>query len=278
MKIAVLSGKGGAGKTFAAVNMACAAGEACYIDCDVEEPNGHLFFKPRDERTQRVSVMVPSFNGEKCTGCRRCVDFCRYGALALARGKVLHFKDACHSCGGCVLICPEEAADYSAREIGEIREGVSGGVRVLTGVLDAGEATGVPVIRELARRMPGDGICVIDCPPGSACPVMESIKSADYCVLVAEPTAFSVHDLAMALKLVSLFGKPAGAVLNKCIPGENPARSFCLNARLPILAEIPFDPETGHMISKGETAVLKDPYLKAVFMGLLLKIKEEMRA
>jgi len=277
MKIAVLSGKGGAGKTFAAVNLACVALEACYVDCDVEEPNGHLFLKPLNVWTQRVSVMVPVFDVEKCTGCRVCVDFCRYNALALARGKVLHFKEACHSCGGCVLLCPAAAADYSTHEIGMIREGKSGGVRVLTGVLDAGEATGVPIIRELAGRMPKEEICVIDCPPGSACPVMESIKEADYCLLVAEPTAFGVHDLAMALELVRLFEKPAGALLNKCLPGENPARKLCMNTGLDILAEIPFDLETGRMISGGEAAVLKSPFLKAVFLGLLAKIKEEMQ-
>ena len=195
MKIAVLSGKGGTGKTFVAVNLACSARETHYIDCDVEEPNGHLFLKPRDIREEGVCVMTPVFDEKKCTGCRVCVDFCRYNALALVQGKVLHFKEVCHSCGGCVLLCPEEAVEYATRNIGMIREGRSGDVNVMTGILDTGEVSGVPVVRALCERLPSAGVSVIDCPPGSACLVMESIKDADYCVMVSEPTAFGAHDL-----------------------------------------------------------------------------------
>ncbi len=277
MKIAVLSGKGGAGKTFVAVNLAYAAGETYYIDCDVEEPNGELFFKPRDTVEERVSVMTPVFDAEKCTGCKECVNFCRYNALALVRGKVMLFREVCHACGGCVLICPQEAAGYSAREIGTIRQGSSGKVRTLSGLLDTGEVSGVPIIKMLNRKTPRKGITVIDCPPGSSCLVMESIKEADYCVLVAEPTSFGVHDLKMALELTEIFNKPFGVVLNKCLPEENPARDFCLGRGIAILAEIPFDRETRRSVSSGEVVSLKNPFLKTVFMNMMAKIKKEVR-
>lgn len=276
MNIAILSGKGGAGKTFTAVNLARAAGKACYVDCDVEEPNGHLFLKPQNVRTERVSVMSPRFDNEKCTACKACADFCRYSAIAVVGGRVLHFKEVCHSCGGCVLLCPEDAAVYSTREIGDIREGESGGVRVLSGVLDPGEVSGVPIVRELADRISLEEFNVIDCPPGTSCLVMESIKKADFCVLVAEPTAFGAHNLAMALQLVRLFEKPAGAVLNKCLPDENPARDFCMAKGLEILCEIPYDSDTAKLISDGNIAVEKQPFLKAVFLEILSKIKREM--
>ena len=278
MKVAVLSGKGGAGKTFIAVNLSCAAGEACYVDCDVEEPNGHLFLKPRAERIERVSVMTPRFDTKRCMACKACADFCRYNAIAVVGGRVLHFKEACHSCGGCILMCPEDAASYSTREIGEIREGESGGIRVLSGVLDPGEVSGVPIIREMAGHISPEEFTVIDCPPGASCLVMESIKTADFCVLVAEPTTFSAHNLAMALKLVRLFKKPAGAILNKCLPGGNPSRDFCMANGLAILAEIPYDGDTAKLISSGEIAVREQPFLKAVFLKILSKIKKEMPA
>ena len=189
--------------------------------------------------------MTPVFDEKKCTGCRVCVDFCRYNALALVQGKVLHFKEVCHSCGGCVLLCPEEAVEYATRNIGMIREGRSGDVNVMTGILDTGEVSGVPVVRALCERLPSTGVSVIDCPPGSACLVMESIKDADYCVMVSEPTAFGAHDLKMVIELARLFEKPLGAVLNKCLPGKNPARDLCLGMGVDILGEIPFDRENG---------------------------------
>jgi len=277
MRIAVLSGKGGAGKTFVAVSLAAAAKQACYIDCDVEEPNGNLFFKPEEERTRRVSVMIPKFDDEKCTGCGLCTDFCRFNALALVRGRVLLFKEICHSCGGCVLLCPEDAADYTQREIGEIREGTSGSVHVLTGMLDTGESSGVPLVQELISNIPSGETEVIDCPPGSACLVMESIKTADYCVLVSEPTTFGAHDLAMAVELVRLFRKPAGVILNKCLPEKNPAKEYCLQTGVNILAEISFDRETGKLLSDAKVAVNTSPYLKAQFLDILATIKKEMR-
>ena len=148
MKIAVLSGKGGAGKTFVAVNLAAAAVKATYIDCDVEEPNGRLFWKPEEVHSTPVCTLLPDFDAEKCTGCRKCVDFCRFHALLYIKGKPMLFPEVCHSCGGCMLVCPEGAIHEAPKQIGVLEEGRHGDVKVVTGVLNPGEASGTPLIRD----------------------------------------------------------------------------------------------------------------------------------
>lgn len=274
MKIAVLSGKGGTGKTFVSVNLACAAERAVYADCDVEEPNGHLFLKPEITEKHTVTVTVPEADGSKCTGCRKCVDFCRYNALALIRDRLMIFYEICHSCGGCILLCPEKALGGKQREIGMIERGKSDRVTVLTGCLHTGEVSGVPIIKELMRELPEEGTAVIDCPPGSACIVMESIREADFCVLVAEPTLFGAHNLEMVYELVKRFGKPFGVVLNKCLPEENPSEEFCRKNKIRVLAKIPYDEALGRLNSEGRVAVRESGAYRTFFQDLLRKVTE----
>lgn len=274
MKIAVLSGKGGTGKTFVSVNLACAAERAVYVDCDVEEPNGYLFLKPEITEKRSVTVTVPEADMSKCTGCRKCVDFCRYNALALIRDRLMIFYEVCHSCGGCILLCPEKALGKKQREIGTIETGKSDQVTVLTGCLNPGEVSGVPIIRELMKKLPEGDTAVIDCPPGSACTVMESIREADDCVLVAEPTLFGAHNLAMVYELVKRFGKPFGVVLNKCLPGENPSEEFCRKNKISILAKIPYDQALGRLNSEGRIAVRESRQYRELFQSLLWKVTE----
>ena len=249
MKIAVLSGKGGTGKTLLSVNLAAVGGlenkaeKVTYVDCDVEEPNGRLFLKPDDIIEENVSVSIPSVNKDLCTGCRRCVEFCKFNALAIIKDKVLVFDEVCHGCGGCQLVCPEGAMTEKPRLIGKIEQGISQNVNVLTGVLNTGEVSGVPVIRRLleksstqadGQRLQSNELTIIDCPPGCACVVMESIKDADYCILVAEPTIFGAHNLEMVYDLVKMYGKKFGVALNKTLEKENdgdiqinPSEEFC---------------------------------------------------
>lgn len=277
MKIAVLSGKGGTGKTFISVNLACVAEHAAYVDCDVEEPNGHLFLKPMIEETKPVMVAVPEADMEKCTGCRECVDFCRYNALALIPDRLLIFSEVCHACGGCILFCPEHALRAKPRAIGTIETGSSRQVTVLTGCLNTGEVSGVPIIKGLMGKMPREGTVLIDCPPGSACSVLESVRDADYCVLVAEPSMFGAHNLAMVHDIVKLFGKRYGVVLNKCMPGENPSQKYCEENQIPVLAEIPYDAQLGELNSEGLVAARESGKYRLMFEGLLGRIEREAR-
>lgn len=276
MKIAVLSGKGGTGKTLVAVNLAAAAKEASYIDCDVEEPNGYLFFKPEQVRKENVQVKIPVADENLCNGCRKCVDFCKFNALAYINNRIIVFDDVCHSCGGCVLFCPEQALAEKDKIIGEIQNGISDRITVITGRLKIGEASGTPVIKRLIKRADENAnLTFVDCPPGSACVVIESIKDADYCILVAEPTIFGVHNLNMVYELVKLFEKRLGVVLNKCLEGENPAEEFCRAKGIKILGRIPFDNELGTINSSALIAVREHKKYRELFLSMLEIVTEE---
>lgn len=269
MKIAVLSGKGGTGKTFVAVNLACVADKAAYIDCDIEEPNGHLFLKPNIIDTQPVTVTVPEVDPNKCTACRECVEFCRYNALALIKDQLLIFEELCHSCGGCILFCPQKALSERKRVIGTIEEGISEKIKVLTGYMNIGEESGVSIIKELVKKMPDEGTVVIDCAGGNGCLVMESLRESDFCVLVAEPTIFGVHNLNLVWELVKIFNKPFGVVLNKCLAEENPAEQFCNDHQINILAKIPLEEDLGRINSQGLIAVKEKESYHKLFEKLL---------
>jgi len=278
MKIAVLSGKGGTGKTFVSVNLVAASSNAVYVDCDVEEPNGYIFFKPQELITQNVSVKIPVVDPNKCDGCRKCVEFCKFNALAYIGGKIIIFDDVCHSCGGCVLLCPQKAVSEKEKVIGKIETGISENVKAITGILNTGEASGVPIIKKLIDDISSNcNLNIIDCPPGSACVVMESIKDADYCILVAESTIFGTHNLNMVYELIRLFKKPFGVVLNKCIDGENPSEEFCIKHSIPILERIPFCSELGKANSNGLIAVREIPKYKELFSALLGKVSKEVQ-
>lgn len=272
MKIAVLSGKGGAGKTLTAVNLAAAAGQAVYIDCDVEEPNGRLFLKPQDVRATEVTTALPEFDPEKCTGCRTCVDFCRFHALVYIKDKPKVFAEVCHSCGGCSLVCPDQAVTEREKVIGRVETGHHGETRVVTGILNLGEASGVPVIQEALKEAERQNVPVlIDCPPGSACPVVESISDADFCILVAEPTAFGFHNFCMVHELAALLGKPCGVVINKWEGLYEPLEEYCKEKKLPILLRIPYEERIAEIVSSGKILVEEVPEYRKIFQELLKK-------
>jgi MinD superfamily P-loop ATPase len=278
MKIAVLSGKGGTGKTLVAVNLAAVSQKAVYVDCDVEEPNGYLFFKPGAVKEEEIAIKIPVVNEQLCNGCRVCVDFCQFNALAYIMDKLIIFEQICHSCGGCALLCPTDAISERDKTIGRIEEGNSDNVTVHTGILNTGEASGIPIIRNLlsSKRLSPESLIFIDCPPGSACIVMETIRDADYCILVAEPTLFGVHNLNLVYDLVRLFKKPFGVVLNKCLLGEeNPAEKFCLEKKIEILGRIEYDPELGTLNSDAKIVVREDIKYQELFSSLLNKVITE---
>ena len=300
MKIACLSGKGGAGKTMAAVNLAAAAGRGVYIDCDVEEPNGRLFLKPEGVRESTVSSMLPEFDAKKCNGCKKCVEFCRFHALMYIKEKPIVFSEVCHSCGGCMLVCPEGAVSKKLKPVGKLEIGARGNIQIVTGILNPGEASGVPVIREAlaqgdrivrgagapCKGKPfyeetmepeagldhGENLTVIDCPPGSACSVMESVMDADFCILLSETTSIGFHNFRMVHQLVTLLGKKCGVVLNKQEEPYELLENFCEEQRLPVLARIPYDSRIGAWIARGELIAKQDQEFHTLFVGILKQI------
>lgn len=273
MNIAVLSGKGGTGKTFISVNLAVAQ-NATYIDCDVEEPNGRLFLKPVDCKENPVYTVLPEFNENKCIGCRKCVDFCRFNALVYIKNKPIVFPDVCHACGGCSLICPTGAVTEAMRQIGSVEQGKHRKTDVVTGILNIGEASGVAVIKKaLETGLQLNYNTVIDCPPGSGCAVMESVSASDLCIIVVEPTAFGFHNFKMVYRLVKLLGKPCYIIINKEDSPYPQLDKFCAENGLPILCRIPFDSKTALLLANGELLYGKNTYYTDLFMKIVCEVK-----
>lgn len=277
MKIAVLSGKGGTGKTFVSVNLAKVEGTATYLDCDVEEPNGRLFLKPEKIKQEAVFKLVPVFDEEKCINCRKCIDFCHFNAIAVIGKNHKVFPEVCHSCGGCSIVCPSGAISEIKRPIGVVEAGTQKDITVVTGILNLGEASGIEVIKStLEHAALSDELTVIDCPPGSACSVMESIQTADYCLLVAEPTAFGLHNFKMVFELVHLLGKPCGVIVNKCESNTTLIDAYCEQYGISVLTHILYSPNLALEGARANVAVEKSEELKKQFLDVLTKIRRQV--
>lgn len=278
MKIAVLSGKGGTGKTFVSVNLAITAKNSVYIDCDVEEPNGRLFLKPEKSDTEEVYTLLPQVLEGKCIGCRKCVDSCRFNALGFIKNKPFVFPEVCHSCGACSILCPTGAIYEVKHPIGVVESGINKkGVQVITGLLNIGEASGIPIIRNaLDKKVKKDSITIIDCPPGSACSVMESVQTANYCLLVVEATIFGFHNFKMVYELVSLLQKPCGVVINKGNNDYTPLMNYCKDNNITILCCIPYHENLARIGANGELACERDDETQELFSTLLERIRKEV--
>src|SRR3989339_953592 len=256
MKIAIASGKGGTGKTTVAVNLAWMLGRMneCvrYLDCDVEEPNGHLFLNPVISKTETAGIPVPVIDESKCAACGECVRFCQYRALVRLGKIVMVFPELCHGCGGCMLICPHKAITEQNREIGSVEIGMAGKADFVQGRLNVGEAMSPPLIRKVLEHATDDAINIIDAPPGTSCPVITSVRNADFTVLVTEPTPFGLNDLGLALDMVCDMAMPHGVVVNRTESKATSARDFCEERGEDILAEIPDDRRIAEVYSSGK--------------------------
>ncbi len=272
MKIAVLSGKGGAGKTLVATNLAALANRGSYLDCDVEEPNGRIFLQPQLEKKLSVCTKLPSFEAAKCTGCRKCVDFCRFNALFFVKKKPLVFAEICHSCGGCQLVCPTGAIGELNRPVGQLEVGRRDKLRVVTGILNLGEASAVPVINSTLEQIREEELTIIDGPPGSSCNVMASVEPVDYCLLVVEPTSFGLHNFTLVHQLCRLLGKPCGVILNKATKSYPPLEEYCRQKQLPILASLPYEQQLAQALAQGQLAIDQSPAWRRSFSQLLKKL------
>ena len=277
MQIAIASGKGGTGKTTVATNLTYVASRngqsVAYLDCDVEEPNGHIFLKPEITNRRPVGNLIPQVDTEKCTLCGECGEICRFSAIVRVGEKVLVYPELCHGCGGCSLVCPVDAITEVSREIGVLETGRAGAIQFAQGVLNVGEAMSPPLIRAVKSTAFQADLTIADAPPGTSCPVIEAVRGADFVILVTEPTPFGFHDLKLAVEMVRVLKLPLGVVINRTGLDGTDIRSYCTTRRIPILQEIPDDRKLAEAYSRGVMACEALPEYQAMFAGLLKSVR-----
>jgi MinD superfamily P-loop ATPase len=257
MIISIASGKGGTGKTTVAVNLALSLESVQVLDCDVEEPNAHLFLKPAITETISAYIPIPEVDKGKCDCCGKCQEVCIFNSIVVLPGKVqkdgtvLIFPHLCHGCGACSYLCPRDAIYEVEKEIGVVEKGFSNGVQFVHGRLSIGEVMSPPLIRQVKKHVDPTKTVIIDAPPGTTCPVIESVKGSDYCLLVTEPTPFGLNDLILAVEMLKTISVPFGIVLNRYDIGDDGVECYARKNSIPILMKIPFDREIASLYSKG---------------------------
>lgn len=273
MLITVASGKGGTGKTTISTSLAlCAEEPVQFLDCDVEEPNAHIFLKPVLTETEHYSVTVPKIIEERCTACGKCRDICRFNAITQFGKTVMVFPELCHSCLGCFHVCDEHALDRDEREIGILETGTAGPIRFIHGRVRVGEAMGVFLLKKVAKKADKASLVIIDAPPGTSCPFVASVSAADYVILVTEPTPFGLHDLKIAMEVLMDMKKRCGVIVNRAGLGDDRVADWCSENHIPLLLEIPFDRQIASGYATGQNLVESMPSLRPIFQKLLREI------
>jgi MinD superfamily P-loop ATPase len=276
--VSVASGKGGTGKTTVAVNLALSLKNVQFLDCDVEEPNAHLFLKPVISETISAYIPIPKVAEEKCDCCGRCQEVCAFNSIAVLpgeireQGSVLIFPHLCHGCGACSFLCPLGAIHEVKKEIGIVEKGLSDGIQFVHGKLNIGEAMSPPLIRQVKKHVDPAKTVIIDAPPGTTCPVIESVRGSDYCILVTEPTPFGLNDLILAVEMLKTIGVPFGIILNRYDIGDDCVDVYARENGIPVLMKIPFDREIASLYSKGLPIIGYKSEYDSEFKNLLEKI------
>lgn len=272
MILAVASGKGGTGKTTVSVNLAKMIGsEVMLLDCDVEEPNAHLFLKGSMIREEIVTIPIPHVDESLCDGCGECGKFCEYHAIVTFGTAPLVFPEMCHGCGGCTMVCPQKAIREIDRRIGVVETLEAGNITLIQGRLDIGSAMAPPLIRAVKKFLKKGMPAILDAPPGTSCPVIATLRETDLVVLVTEPTPFGLHDLKIAVDMVRELGIPFGVVINRVGIGDDRVHIFCTEQSIPIICEIPDDRKIAEAYSRGELIVESLPEYKELFFSLVEK-------
>ena len=281
MVLSVASGKGGTGKTLVATNLALSLKDRFRVqllDCDVEEPNAHIFLRPEIAQREAVCIPVPVVNEKWCTHCRLCAEVCAYRAIAVLKNRVLVFPQLCHGCGACTYLCPEHAITEQGKEIGVVEVGHSDGVDFVHGRLSVGEAMAPPVIRKVKQHIDRDKVAIIDVAPGTSCPVVESLRGSDFCLLVTEPTPFGLNDLVLAVEVARKLSMPCGVVVNRAGLGDGKVEEYCAREDIPVLLTIPLDTRIAGLYSRGQPLVEGMPEWRQRFLDMFDVISDRSGA
>jgi len=276
--ISVASGKGGTGKTTIATNLALSLnGSVQFLDCDVEEPNSHIFLKPDIRENEIVGIPVPEVDASRCTYCGKCGEICQYSAIVVISKNVLTFPELCHGCGGCFLVCPEGAISEKDRQIGVVEKGEASKIAFVHGRLQIGAAISPPLIKAVKKHVDKAKTVIIDAPPGTSCPVIEAVKESDFCILVTEPTPFGLNDLRLAVEVVRILKIPFGVIINRADEGDEGVKEYCSRENIPILMEIKTERKIAEAYSRGIPIVEIMPEYRKYFQLLFARLEQQCK-
>ena len=274
MNIAVASGKGGTGKTTISVALALSAkGHVQLLDCDVEEPNADLFLRLESQKEEIINVQIPYVDINKCTFCGKCQEICQFNAITVLKDNALVFDELCHSCGGCEKICPQNAISEQGKPIGTVTVSNAHSLSFIQGRLNIGRAMSPPLIRAVKGKIKNDILNIIDCPPGSSCPVITAVNGADYIILVTEASPFGLNDLKISVDTIKELDIPFGIIINRAKTNYKKVNEYCADNNIQILLEIPENIQAAQSYSMGKSILDAMPQLKSELRNMLLHIK-----